>query len=121
MIRGQIVFCLLSLVLLAGPAAAPAGSPPQAAVPLPQRPRQRMARGVVVSVDAKAHKLVVRLDGIPGYMSPMTMSYSVGPREDLQKLSPGDRIEANVVGDDRNSHLESINVIARAESKDIPK
>jgi Cu/Ag efflux protein CusF len=110
------LFCLLA----AGATAAPPkiSAKTQTAARLP---RQRFIRGTVISVNAKEHMLVIRLDGIPGYMSAMTMRYDVALQEDLKRILPGDRIEANEVGSGPNIHLEKINVIARRNDKDNTK
>jgi Cu/Ag efflux protein CusF len=66
--------------------------------------------GTVVSVDKRAHMLNVDGQEIPGLMPAMTMPYNVKPESELDKLSPGDSITADVVAQGDNSWLENIAV-----------
>jgi len=70
--------------------------------------------GKVVSVDKQAHMLNIDGDAIPGFMSAMTMPYNVKPESQLDKLSPGDSITADVVLEGDNAWLENIAVTAHA-------
>jgi protein SCO1/2 len=63
--------------------------------------------GKVVSVDKQAHMLNVDGEAIPGFMSAMTMPYNVKPESQLDKLSPGDSITADVVLEGDNAWLEN--------------
>jgi Cu/Ag efflux protein CusF len=65
--------------------------------------------GVVESVDSKAGRVTVNNEKIEGWMDAMTMAYSVDKPADLEKVKPGDRIEATVYQDDYK--LYNINVI----------
>ncbi len=71
-------------------------------------------KGVVVSVDAAAGKVIVRHEEIPGYMDAMTMPFSVAEKGMLGELKPGDEIEAKLVVGEKSSHLEGIVVSRRA-------
>jgi protein SCO1/2 len=66
--------------------------------------------GKVVSVDKRANMLNVDGESIPGFMPAMTMPYKVKPETELDKLSPGDAITADVVLQGDNSWLENIAV-----------
>jgi protein SCO1 len=66
--------------------------------------------GKVVSVDKQAHMLNVDAEAIPGFMSAMTMPYNVKPESQLDRLSPGDSITADVVLEGDNAWLENIAV-----------
>lgn len=68
--------------------------------------------GTVKSVDAENRGLVVEHGDIPGLMGAMTMAYRIGPRENLENLSAGDRIRADVVVSETGSHLENIQITA---------
>jgi Cu/Ag efflux protein CusF len=57
-------------------------------------------RGVVEGVDAKAGRVTVNHEKVEGWMDAMTMAYAVDKPEELQKLKPGDRIEATVYQDE---------------------
>jgi Cu/Ag efflux protein CusF/cytochrome c5 len=69
--------------------------------------------GTVKSVDAANGRLVVEHGAIPGLMGAMTMSYSVGQREDLRAISAGEQIHADVVVSETGSHLENIKPTSR--------
>jgi Cu/Ag efflux protein CusF len=83
------------------------------AAPAPLTTRRFELGGVVRSVDAANGRLVVEHGEIPGLMGAMTMSYSVGQREDLRAIAAGDQIHADVVVSDASSHLENIKVVPR--------
>jgi protein SCO1/2 len=69
-------------------------------------------KGVVVSVDAGASKVIVRHQEIPGYMDAMTMPFNVAEPKMLAELRPGDEIEAKLVVGEKSSRLEGI-VVSR--------
>jgi protein SCO1/2 len=69
-------------------------------------------KGVVVSVDAGASKVIVRHQEIPGYMDAMTMPFSVAEPRMIAELRPGDEIEAKLVVGEKSSRLEGI-VVSR--------
>lgn len=72
--------------------------------------------GKVVSVDKRAHMLNVDGQDIPGFMPAMTMPYSVKPESELDKLSAGDAITADVVVSGENAWLENISVTKHADA-----
>lgn len=57
-------------------------------------------RGIVEGVDAKAGRLTVNHEKVEGWMGAMTIAYAVDKPEELEKLKPGDRIEATVYQDE---------------------
>jgi protein SCO1/2 len=67
-------------------------------------------KGTVVSVDQRAHMVNVDADSIPGFMDAMMMPYSVKPVSELERLSAGDAITADVVVQGDNYWLENIKV-----------
>jgi protein SCO1 len=69
-------------------------------------------KGVVVSVDSAAGKVVVRHEEIPGYMDAMTMPFNVAETKMLAELRSGDEIEAKLVVGEKASRLEGI-VVSR--------
>jgi protein SCO1/2 len=73
----------------------------------PSAKRYRL-KGKVVSVDKRANMVNVDGEEIPGFMSAMTMPYSVKPASELDKLAPGETITADIVVEDDNSWLENI-------------
>lgn len=52
--------------------------------------------GSVEAVDTVASMVTVRNDDVPGWMSPMSMSYRMDPQTPLRELQPGDRVRATV-------------------------
>jgi|SRR5436305_6027341 len=71
-------------------------------------------KGKVVSVDKRAKMLNVDGEAIPGFMSAMNMPYNVKPETELDKLSSGDSITADVVVQEDNAWLENIAVTAHS-------
>jgi protein SCO1 len=67
-------------------------------------------KGKVVSVDKQAKMVNVDSEAIPGFMDAMTMPYQVKPESELDKLSPGDAVTADVVVQDEKAWLENIAV-----------
>ncbi len=68
-------------------------------------------RGVVEGVDAKAGRVTVNHEKVEGWMAAMTMAYAVDKPEQLEKLEPGDRIEATVYQDEYK--LYDIKVVSK--------
>ena len=73
-------------------------------------------QGQVASVDKRANMLNVDGEAIPGFMAAMTMPYNVKPETELDKLSPGDAISADVVVQGDNSWLENIKVTGHSSA-----
>jgi CspA family cold shock protein len=67
-------------------------------------------KGKVVSVDKRGKMVNIDSEAIPGFMDAMTMPYQVKPESQLDKLSPGDAITADVVVQDEKAWLENIAV-----------
>ncbi len=66
--------------------------------------------GRVVAIDKPNKSLTVDGDEIPGFMSAMQMPYNVKDPSLMDKLSPGDKISADVVVKGDESWLENIKV-----------
>lgn len=71
-------------------------------------------KGKIVSIDKPSKMAVIDAEAIPGFMEAMTMPYLVKPGSELDKLSPGDTITADVVVQDDNGWLENIVVTRHA-------
>jgi Cu/Ag efflux protein CusF len=85
---------------------------PTVTTPRPVSPATKRyhLKGKVVSVDKPAKMVNVDAEAIPDFMGAMTMPYTVKPEGELDKLSPGDAITADVVAQDDKYWLESITV-----------
>ncbi len=67
--------------------------------------------GEVLAKDESGGMLTVANDDIPGFMSAMTMNYTVKDPQGLGQVQPGDRIRADVVVDSNNNYwLEHVTV-----------
>ena len=54
--------------------------------------------GTVERVDSATRTVTVMNDDVPGWMAPMSMSYSVEPAAVLDQLTAGARVRATVYG-----------------------
>lgn len=70
--------------------------------------------GRVVAIDKPNKSLTVDGDEIPGFMSAMQMPYDVKEASLLDRLTPGDKISADLVVNGEDSWLENIKVMAPA-------
>jgi protein SCO1 len=77
-------------------------------------------KGTVVQVDKSQNHLVVDHEEIPGFMGAMTMPYPIADPKDLDRLSPGDQITADVVASQSEIHLENIVVVKKSDGKTPP-
>jgi Cu/Ag efflux protein CusF len=64
--------------------------------------------GKIVSIDRPGLSLQINGDAVPGLMAAMSMDYKVKKSTDLDPLSPGDAITADIVIQDEESWLENI-------------
>jgi Cu/Ag efflux protein CusF len=67
-------------------------------------------KGKVVSIDNKSKMANIDSEAIPDFMDAMTMPYTVKPESELDKLKPGDAINADVVVQDEKAWLENVAV-----------
>jgi Cu/Ag efflux protein CusF len=81
-------------------------------------------RGKVENVDASANTLAVNNESIPGWMSSMTMTYTVDKPESLKSIKAGDQITAKVYDGDFKT-LYDVKVVppttGKSDKKDAPK
>jgi len=83
-------------------------------------PQRYHLDGRVVSVEAAKQQVVVDAGDIPGFMSAMTMGYSVKSPNQLAPLSPEDKITADVVVNGNDVYLENIVVVKKADQAKPP-
>lgn len=90
---------------------------PGGQVASPVQPAKRYhLKGKVVSIDQRAKMADIDGEAIPGFMDAMTMPYQVKPAEDLNKLSAGDTITADVVVQNEDAWLENILVTGHPQA-----
>ncbi len=77
-----------------------------------QSPRYRLT-GKIADVNKAGKYVLVDQYEIPGFMSAMTMSYPVKDPRTLDKLSPGDKITADVVVGSEGARQENIAVVKK--------
>ena len=78
-------------------------------------------QGKVVSKVPETHTLVVDHGDIPGFMAAMTMPYQVKDATALDKLSPRDRIKAEIVVGNEGAYLENIGLTQKAPTSNPTK
>jgi len=113
---GSVLTVLLVVVAGAvGSAACGRSAPPQEqAKPStpgtpPQEAKRYALKGRIVAVKAATNALTIDGDDIPGFMSAMTMDYSVRAAQSLTGLNPRDEITADiVVPPDGTPYVENI-------------
>ena len=82
--------------------------------------RRYRLEGTVVSIDKAQQRLVVDHKDIPGFMGAMTMPYPIAEPSDLDRLSPGDQITADVVVTPDRIQLQNIVVVKKSDGKSAP-
>ena len=73
-------------------------------------------QGKVVSIDRRAKMADIDGEAIPGFMEAMTMPYQVKPADELNQLSAGDTITADVVVQNDDAWLENILVTGHSRA-----
>ena len=66
--------------------------------------------GLVLKVDRTHGVFVVSCDGIPGYMEPMVMSFSVRKPEDLRGVEPSTMVQFVLINDRNAMYAENLKV-----------
>lgn len=89
----------------------------------PQTTKRYPFTGRIISIDTQAQSANIDGDLVQGFMEPMVMTYKIKLASDLQHLSPGDSISAEIVvvdhdprdeNADSDSWIENIKVTAHA-------
>lgn len=86
----------------------------------PSQEKTYHLEGTVVSIDKAQQRLVVDHKEIPGFMGAMTMPYPIADPSDLDRLSPGDQITADVVVTPDHIQLKNIVVVKKSDGKSAP-
>ena len=76
--------------------------------------------GKVVTIDRADSAMVVNGDAIPGFMGAMAMAYKVKTSGELDSLSPGDTISADVVVQGADYWLEGVRATQHAGTAATP-
>jgi protein SCO1 len=113
--RGSLFLFLLLSVVVVFPEAScnkSADGPVVQTSPTVKPPsgKRSLLKGKVVSIDRRSKMANIAAEAIPGFMDAMTMPYSIKPEGELDKLSPGDAITADVIIQDDKAWLENIAV-----------
>ena len=103
------LFCLAALGLAISGCKKPA--------PPAQQAQRYHLVGKIVSIDHDQASIMVDGQEIVGFMSAMTMPYSVRDTKLLAPLAPGDEITADVVVDGNGAYLENIVVAKKGDGK----
>jgi len=74
--------------------------------------RTYAARGVVRQIADDRHTATIQHEAIPGYMSAMTMDFSVKNTNELNGISPADQITFNLVVGETDSWIEGVKLVA---------
>ena len=99
-------------------APAPTSQPSKPASPQPTGKKEYTFRGTVEGVNPSGKTLTVQNENIPGWMSPMSMAYTVSNPEILSTLKPGNRITARVYEGDMK--LYQVRVLTTATTTKPP-
>ena len=111
----RIFATFLILYLLTAFSLACNKGPSQAGISQDQSSEQRYhLKGKVISIDKRANMANIDGEEIPGFMGAMVMPYAVKPASELNKLSPGVLITADVVVHGDDSWIENIDVTGRS-------
>jgi len=79
--------------------------------------RRYHMEGTVISIDKAQQRVVVDHKEIPGFMGAMAMPYPTADPNDLDRLSPGDQITADVVVTPDHIQLKNIVVVKKSDGK----
>jgi protein SCO1 len=105
-----VLLLLLAPLIFCGP------KPSSKSEPSGQGSQRYHLKGKVVSIDKRANMATIEGEDIPGFMGAMVMPYVVKPSSELDKLSPGDAITADVVVQGDNSWIEKVTVASHSTS-----
>lgn len=77
--------------------------------------------GKVVSLDKVQNRLTVETQAIPDYMQAMTMTFPVKDSKELNDLTPGDEIRAELILDGSEMWLQKIVAAKKPDGAPTPK
>jgi len=109
--RAQLVVTPCLSICLALPLAACSNAPAQ---------RSFTLQGQVQSIDAPRKLVVVKHGEIKGFMPAMTMPYEVEEAKILDRLAPGDLINARLIVFSNGAHLSAIKKVGTAPLEQPP-
>jgi protein SCO1 len=109
---------LICLTMLASCNKPPSQTPTATPAAQPAVKRYHLT-GRVVSTDKRGSSVMIDGDAIPDFMDAMTMPYTVKDLTLLDKLTPGDKVTADVVVQGDDSWIE--NVVVTGHTSALPK
>jgi protein SCO1/2 len=100
--------CCTALLLLV------AGCKPEAVAPVPAAPTVKTyeVHGVVRKISDDRHTATIQHDAIPGYMSGMTMDFSVKNTNELKGIAASDEINFKLAVGENDSWIEDVRFFA---------
>jgi len=112
-----ILICLVLSLACSENSQPTATAPPQ----VTSQSKRYHLTGRVVSTDKRGSSVTIDGDAIPDFMAAMTMPYTVKDLTLLDKLTPGDKITADVVVKGDDSWVENIVVTGRSAPAGKPQ
>ena len=91
-----------------------AGCKPKPPVPVASEPSAKIyaARGVIRQISPDRRTVTIQHEAIPGFMSAMTMDFSVKATNELSRLAPDDEITFQLVVRENDSWVEALRFVA---------
>jgi protein SCO1 len=81
--------------------------------------RSYSIRGKIVSIDRQGKKVIVDHEEIPGFMSAMVMPFTLEEEWPYTVMNAGDRIEAELVVDEKRSWLQNPVITRQSEADKV--
>jgi protein SCO1/2 len=116
--RTTFLFAAIAAAIIVSVGIAGCSSPKPAEQP--PAPHRYALSGTVISIDKPKNQVVVDGADIPGFMMAMTMGYDIKPVSQLDSLTPGDQITADVVVNGNDVWLENTAVVKKAGTAAAP-
>jgi protein SCO1/2 len=106
------VLCALLLLFAAG--CKPKSKPVEPTAPAASEPSGRTyaARGIVRQITPDRHTATIQHEAIPGFMSAMTMDFTVPATNELNGIAPDDEITFKLVVRENDSWIEDVRFVS---------
>ena len=86
----------------------------------PARAKHYSLHGKIMSIDKLGHELIIDHDAIPGFMEAMTMPYPVSDNAMLEKVAPGDEINADLMVQGEKIAIDKLDIVRKAAPGNSP-